>query len=450
MHKTCIIGAGISGLALAWQIKRQGGDCTILEQASRVGGSMRSFRSGDYLAEEGPNSILLNSPEIEAFLLSIPGLKERMIDAAPEANKRFIVRNGKPHSVPMSPLSVLTTPLWSFRGKLRVLKEPFVKTIAAEKEESVADFVRRRLGNELYEYAINPLIGGIYAGDPEQLSLRYAFPKLYTLEQNHGGLIRGALAKMRHSKRSSKPKIKKRIISFTDGIGELPTKLADAIGESLRTSVSIKSIHQVGDKWEITSVTQKGEAVERFDQVILTTPAHRLAELPMSPEISESLKVLSEIDHPPVSVLSLAYKRKDIDHPLDGFGALVPACERRSILGALFPSSLFTGRAPNDEVLLTVFVGGERQPALATTDTATLRATVLPELEALLRIHGEPTFCHHKHWSKAIPQYKVGFGYYLDQMATLERKHKGLKLAGNYRSGISVTSCIEAALEFKV
>ena len=350
----------------------------------------------------------------------------------------------------MSPLSVITTPLWSFRGKLRVLKEPFVKTIAAEKEESVADFVRRRLGKELYEYAINPLIGGIYAGDPEQLSLRYAFPKLYTLEQNHGGLIRGALAKMRQSKRSSKPKIKKRIISFIDGIGELPAKLADAIGESLRTSVSIKSIHQVNDKWEITSVTQKGEAVERFDQVILTTPAHRLAALPMSPEISESLKVLSEIDHPPVSVLSLAYKRKDIDHPLDGFGALVPACERRSILGALFPSSLFTGRAPNDEVLLTVFVGGERQPALATTDTATLRATVLPELKALLGVHGEPTFCHHKHWSRAIPQYKVGFGDYLDHMATFERTHKGLKLAGNYRSGISVTSCIEAALEFKV
>lgn len=449
MPKTCIIGAGISGLALAWQIKRQGGNCTILEKADTAGGAMRSFRKGGYLAEEGPNSILLNNIEIEAFLFSIPGLKERIVEAAPEANKRFIVRDGKPHAVPMGPLSAITTPLWSVAGKLRVLKEPFVKAIAADNEESVADFVRRRLGNELYEYAINPLVGGIYSGDPEKLSLRHGFPKLYTLEQNYGGLIRGALAKMRQAKQATGPKVRKRIISFINGMGELPEMLASALGESLQTGVSIKSIRKVKDQWEVTQDSPEGERVEQFDQVILTTPAHRLAELPLDSAICESLETFSEINYPPVSVLTLAYKREAIDHPLDGFGALVPECENRKILGALFPSSLFAKRAPDGEVLLTVFVGGERQPELATADTAALRDTVLPDIEALLGIHGTPTFCHHKHWPKAIPQYKLGYGTYLAKMDAFERSHSGLKLAGNYRTGISVTYCIEAALAFK-
>lgn len=445
MPKTCIIGAGISGLALAWQIKRQGGDCTILEQAPHVGGAMRSFRDGDYLAEEGPNSILLNSAAIEEFLYSVPGLQERIVEAAPEANKRFIVRNGEPHAVPMGPLSAITTPLWSFAGKFRVLKEPFIKAIDPNKEESVADFVRRRLGKELYEYAINPLVGGIYAGDPEKLSLRYGFPKLYALEQQHGGLIRGAIAKMRASKKSSKPRIKKRIISFIDGMGELPEKLAEALQDNLQTGVSIESIRRYGDKW---SVEWNSIFTEEFDEVILTIPAHKTCSLPFEAELQEAFSFLEEIDYPPVSVLTLAYKRKDIEHPLDGFGALVPTCEQRKILGALFPSSLFKGRAPSDEALLTVFVGGERQPELATPDTEELKGIVCHELKSLLGIQGEATFCHHKHWSQAIPQYKMGYGNVLEQMKTIESKYQGLKLAGNYKTGISVSYCIEAALDY--
>lgn len=445
MPNVCIIGAGISGLALAWQIKRQGGNCTILEQAPHVGGAMRSFRDGKYLAEEGPNSILLNSAEIEEFLYSIPGLKERIVEAAPEANKRFIVRNGKPHAVPMGPISAITTPLWSFQGKFRVLKEPFIKAIDSDKEESIADFVRRRLGEELYQYAINPLVGGIYAGDPETLSLRYGFPKLYALEQQHGGLIRGAIAKMRAAKNADEPKVNKRIISFVDGMGELPEKLAEALQDDLQTDVFIDSIRKYGDKW---LVEWNSIFTEDFDEVILTVPAHKTRNLPFETEIQDAFSFLKEIDYPPVSVLTLAYKRKDIKHPLDGFGVLVPTCEQRDILGVLFPSSLFKERAPSDEALLTVFVGGERQPDLATADTEALKAIVCPELESLLGIQGEPTFCHHKHWSQAIPQYKLGYGETLEQMQSIESEYLGLKLAGNYKTGISVSYCLEAALNY--
>ena len=206
MPKTCIIGAGITGLASAWQLKQSGHQVRVLEAAPAVGGAMQSVQRDGYLAEEGPNSIQLGSADIETFLNRIPGLSEQIIEAEPAANKRYIVRSGTAQAVPMNPWQALTTPLWSLGAKLRVLKEPFIRARQDENEESVADFVRRRLGPELYNYAINPLVGGIYAGDPEKLSLRYGFPKLYALEQAHGGLIRGAFAKMKAARHAPDPR----------------------------------------------------------------------------------------------------------------------------------------------------------------------------------------------------------------------------------------------------
>jgi oxygen-dependent protoporphyrinogen oxidase len=443
MKKIAIIGSGITALARAWQLKQRGQDCVVLEPSAHVGGAMQSYREGAYLAEEGPNSIQVNSAEVDAFLKSVPNLEDRVMVASPEAKKRFILRNGKPHAVPMGPLSAMTTPLWSMAGKLRVLKEPFIKAIDPNKEESAADFVRRRLGDELYRYAINPLIGGIYAGDPEQLSLRYAFPKLYALEQNHGGMIRGSIAKMRAARKSPAPKVDKRIISFQDGLAELPQLLAAALGEAVHTAVSIKSIRRKDANWQI----EWNGATHTYDEVVLTTPAHALSQLPLDAPIQEALKPIEAINFPPVSVLSLAFKRTDVAHPLDGFGLLVPECEKRKILGALFPSSLFTGRAPEDEVLLTIFVGGERQPEYAVPDTDAVLATVLPELKAMLGVSHQPTFVHHKHWPRAIPQYKLGYGKLLAQMDTVEANYPGLKLAGNYRDGISLSYCIEAGVK---
>ncbi|TVP77155.1 MAG: protoporphyrinogen oxidase [Puniceicoccaceae bacterium] len=441
MNHTAIIGSGITALARAWQLKQRGLNCTLLESSGQIGGSIQSHRAGPYLAEEGPNSIQVNSPEVDAFLKSIPGLEDRILTAAPQAKKRFILKDGRPHAVPMGPFSALTTPLWSLSAKLRVLKEPFIPAIDPEVEESAADFVRRRLGDELYRYAINPLIGGIYAGDPEQLSLRYAFPKLYALEQNHGGMIRGAIAKMRAQHRSTASKFEKRIISFPDGLAELPSILAQQLQPRLHTNVSIDSIQQKGDQWQIS---WNGDTHE-YSDVIVTSPAHVLPRLPFDPPIQAAFQPLQNIDYPPVSVLSLAFKRAQVAHPLDGFGVLVPECEGRQILGALFPSSLFADRAPADEMLLTVFVGGERQPQLATADTEALTASVLPDLSAMLGISGQPSFVHHKHWPRAIPQYKLGYGQQLATMDALEAQHPGLHLAGNYRHGISLSYCIEAA-----
>lgn len=442
MKRIGIIGSGITALAKAWQLSQAGHACTVLERSDELGGAIQSHREGDYLAEEGPNSIQVNSPEVDAFLRSIPGLEERVVEAEPAASKRYIVRGGKLHAVPMGPWQAITTSLWSVGGRLRVLKEPFIKAIEPDTEESAADFVRRRLGEELYQYAINPLIGGIYAGDPEQLSLRYGFPKLFALEQNHGGLIRGAVAKMREAKQSHSPKFRKRILSFQNGLAELPQHLAAALGDSVQTGVAIESIRQSDKQW---TVRWNGQSQD-YDELIVTVPAHALGKLAFPEEIRAALAPLKTINYPPVSVLSLAFKRDDIAHPLDGFGALVPECEKRKILGVLFPSSLFAGRAPAGEVLLTAFVGGERQPDLATADTPQVKTLVLDELRELLGLRGEPTFVHHRHWPLAIPQYKLGYGKRLDEMEQIEQRFPGFKLAGNYRTGISLTYCIESAL----
>ena len=393
MIKTCIIGSGLTALARAWQFKQGGQDCDILETSDQFGGSIQSHRDGDYLSEEGPNSIQVNSSEVDNFLRSIPGYQDRVVAASNDSKRRFILRNGKPMGVPTGLLSAIATPLWSFSGKLRALKEPFIAPICPKKEESVADFARRRLGHDIYRYGINPLIGGIYAGEPERLSLRYAFPKLYALEQKYGGILRGSIAIMRADRKSCVTKVEKQIISFKNGLAELPQLLVAALGESLHTNVSIKSIQKIGADWR---VDWNGKT-HIYDEVLITTPSHALDKLPFDELLLKSLQPLLAIDYSPVSVLTVAFKLSDVAQPLDGFGMLVPECEGRKILGVIFPASLFANRAPTGEVLLTVFVGGERQAELAVPDKDTLLATVLPELKELFGTTGEPTFSHHRH-----------------------------------------------------
>lgn len=444
MERVCIIGSGISALARAWQLKQKGRECVVLECSNKIGGPIQSFREKAYLAEEGPNSIQIKSARVNAFLKSVPGLAEREIRASEKAKKRYIVRDGKLHSVPVGLLSGIKTPLWSLSGKLRALKEPFIPKIHPDDSESVADFSRRRLGDELYEYAINPLIGGIYAGNPEALSVRHAFPKLYDLEQNHGGLIRGALAGMKARKSGPASGVDTRIISFKEGLHELPKLLAQALGNSLHKAVSLQSIRQRHSTW---AVEWNGNADE-YDQLILTIPAHRLHTLPLAGPLQDCLRAIGgRIRYSPVSVLSLAYRCVDMAHPPDGFGALVPECEGRDILGVLFSSSIFEKRAPEEEVLLTVFLGGERQPHLATPATDRVQRTAIKEVRELLGISGRPTFLHHKYWPQAIPQYELGYGEILNRIEQVERRFSGLRLAGNYRYGVSLTDCIEAALK---
>jgi len=312
-------------------------------------------------------------------------------------------------------------------------------------EESVASFARRRLGGEVVDYAINPLIGGIFAGDPEKLALCHAFPTLHRFEAQHGSLLRGALAARRAGKKSGKPRFKSRSISFRAGLHAIIDALARELGDSLYAGAHITNI-EPGPKWRIrfTTGTETETAIE-VDAVAITVPGHAAAALPLltsggAPALAE----LNQIHYPPVTSVALGFERSRIRHPLDGYGVLVPQCENLHILGTLFSSSLFPERAPDGHVLLTTFIGGVRQPELAALPDDQLREMILQDLNHLLGVSSAPDFMHVTRWARAIPQYDAGYGRFHRFMDEVEKKLPGLLLGGHIRDGVSVGDCIRA------
>jgi oxygen-dependent protoporphyrinogen oxidase len=411
----------------------------VFEKSSRVGGAIGTARCDGWLHELGPNSLLENSADVARFIDDL-GLGSRRLYAAGAAGKRYIVRDGRPVAMPTSPASFVTTSLFSPRAKLKLLGEPFRRRSAPDAEESVADFVVRRLGAEFLDYAVNPFVGGVYAGDPRRLSVRHGFPKLHALEQEHGSLIRGALAR-----RNTSGGPKGRMFSFPNGMEELPLALARELSGAVRLRARILAVRPRGHYWEI--VSDAGGIVEHqvFSAVVLALPADALADLPFEGVApSARLNGLHAIEHPPVTSVFLGFRREDVAHPLDGFGMLVPEVEQGSILGTLFSSTLFPERAPEGHVALTSFVGGTRQPDLALLDDDALVDLVRGELSRLLGVRRDPVYVHLKRWRRAIPQYTLGFGRHKAALAAFERQAPGLFVGGNARDGISLANCIES------
>ena len=434
-----VLGAGITGLTAAWQLRAAGFATTVFEKSSRVGGAIGTFRQDGWLHELGPNSLLESSPEVGRFIENI-GLAERRLYAAPEARKRYIVRGGRPVAMPGSPGSFLTTPLFSSRAKFALLGEPFRRRAAADAEESVAQFVERRLGTEFLDYAVNPFVGGVYAGDPRRLSVRHGFPKLHALEQEHGSLIRGALAR-----RNTSGGPKGRMFSFPQGMEELPLALARALGDAVQLRAVVRSIRPQGAGWDLLIERDGRRQHAHFSAVVCALPADALAELPFeSAPLAERLTALREIEHPPVTSVFTGFRREDVAHPLDGFGLLVPEVEHGRVLGTLFSSTLFPGRAPAGHVGLTSFVGGSRQPELARLPDADLIEVVRSELARLLGVRRHPVFVHVHRWARAIPQYTLDYARHKETVVAFERSAPGLFIGGNCRDGISLANCIES------
>lgn len=437
--RIAVLGGGITGLTAAWQLKRHGIEAVVFEKAARVGGAIETLRSGEWQHELGPNSLLDGSPDV-TVLLDETGLAKRCVYAAPAAKQRYVVRGGQLVAMPTSPLAFLRTKLFSWRAKLGLGGEPWRAPSAPEANESVADFVVRRLGREFLDYAINPFVAGLYAGDPGRLSVRHAFPKLHALEQEHGSLIRGAL-----KKRNTSGGPKGRTFSFPRGLGELPETLARLLGEAVRPSTEVTTVRRNDDAWEIEWNQHGATAREAFDAVICALPAAALARLNLEGvDDARRLQALSTIRHPPVASVFLGFRREDVRHPLDGFGFLVPQVEHRFVLGALFSSSLFAGRAPDGCVALTAFVGGTREPELAHLAAPELLRVVQEDLADLLGISAPPVFTHVKYWSHAIPQYELGYERYLDAIASVQESAPGLLIGGNCCDGISLGNCIAA------
>jgi oxygen-dependent protoporphyrinogen oxidase len=438
MKPVAIIGAGITGLTAAFYLKRKGIPVAVYETGGRVGGVIQSSRQNGFLAESGPNTILETSPRITQ-LIRDAGLESRRFNTSPQAEARYVVHNQRPIAMPSSQLGIFTSELLSAKAKLALLREPFVSPRRDGKEESVAEFVVRRLNREFLDRMVDALVAGIYAGDPHKLSVQQAFPKLKALEDKYGSLIKGQFFGARERRKTgeiSKDRAPK--FSFDEGLQVLPDALAAHIGGSLKLKTSVIKLVQTSDGWRVTTST--GEM--KHCAVIYCGTAFKLAELKIESQTPLNFPAFSEIRYPPVASVVLGFRREDVAHSCEGFGILIPEIEGFKILGTIFSSSLFPNRAPVGQILLTSYVGGERQPELASLPPEKLVELVCEDLSVLLSVKGRPVFAHHHFWPRAIPQYNVGYGRYRDLMSEIEAKADGLFLAGHYRDGVSLGDSI--------
>ena len=438
-----VLGAGISGLASAWEIQQQGALVIVLEAGLQAGGCIATAREQGCLLESGPNSALETNPLI-APLLETLGISRERIPASPRSINRYIVRQGWLHALPLSPFALLTSSLFSARAKLRLLREPFISRASPDAEESVADFVRRRLGDEFLDYAINPFVGGVYAGDPQALSVGAAFPRLHELEQRYGSLIRGqlrgAIARRRNPEKSrqSAP-----MFAFREGMQTLTDAMAQRLA-SIELGTKVTNITGGREGYAVEATGADGRRRYRARAVVVAVPAWVATTLvaSMAPAAAAAL---GAIPYPPVTVIHSAYRRDRIAHPLDGFGMLVPGREGLRTLGTLFSSTMFANRAPPGMALLTTFIGGARQPALAQLDEREIAAIAQAEQASLLGAAAAPEWVRVTRWAQAIPQYNMGHAARISTLEQTEHALPGLVFCANYRGGVSIGDCIKSA-----
>ena len=442
--KIVTLGAGISGLATSYLLHKSGFDVTILEKKKEAGGSMESVLENDFLFDRGPNSGLETTPLIGQLVDEI-GLHDQMIYANKKGNKRYILRNNQLYPLPMSPPAFLKTKLFSTSAKLRLLAEPFIGRSKDGYYQSIAEFVKRRLGKEFLDYAINPFVAGVYAGNPEDLSVKSAFPKLYELEEKYGGLIVGTIKSIKERKqRAEKSKQSAKMFSFKEGMQAFPSAFAKYFGEKIITSAEVNSIEKQENGFKVNYKSGNTNESLDCDAVLSTIPAYAASETFKS--FDEKLyEHLNNIYYPPVLVLYLGYNETDIQQPLDGFGFLIPAREKKSFLGAIWSSVLFPNRAPEGQASFTLFIGGSRNPEIGNIDKEILFNKARGEFESLMKINGAPTLINYRYWNKAIPQYNIGYIEHERYFAEFEKNNPGIFLSGNFRGGISVGDCIKNA-----
>ncbi len=438
--KIVIIGAGISGLSLAYFLleKDPSIDLTVIESEKKAGGKIWTDKADGFICEGGVNGFLDNRPKT----LELSGkLGLSPLRSNDNARKRFIFSDGKLKMLPESPLSFFKSDLLSLYGRLRIVWELFVPK-GSNKDETLADFARRRLGKEAYEKLIDPMASGIFAGDPEKMSLKSCFPKVYNLEQNYGGLIKGMMKLQKEVKKTGK-KVGAGpggvLTSFYNGMGTLINSLTDFLGSRLHTGLQAVSIDKNNDIYTI----QLSDGSKIDSEIIISTiPAFALSEV--TKELDKSLSnLLNTIYYPSISVVCLGFKKEKIKHPLDGFGFLIPYREGRKILGTLWDSSVFPNRAPEGYVLLRTMLGGARMSELAEQDEEKQINLVMDELNKIMNIKADPdlrkVFIH----KKGIPQYFINHDSKLEKIDRILKNFKGFYITGNAFKGIGVNDCIE-------
>jgi len=443
--KIVVIGAGISGLTTAYLLFKEGYDVIVLEQNDKVGGSIETVSTDGFLFDRGPNSGLETTPLIQQLVKDL-NLEDQFVYASREGNKRYILRDEHLHALPMSPPAFFKTKLFSNKAKLRLFAEPFIGRSKDGYYQSIAEFVNRRLGKEFLDYAINPFVAGVYAGRPEELSVKSAFPKLYALEEDYGGLIIGSIRSIRKRKKSKEvSKQSAKMFSFKDGMKVLTESMADKLGNRVSTNAEVTSIRKTGDgNFGVTYRDGKQSITLLADVILSTVPAYKAAEL-FSQLDDDLVKHLNQIYYPPVLVLYLVYEKDAVGQPLDGFGFLIPEKEQKSFLGAIWSSVIFPKRSDDTKAAFTLFIGGSRDAGFVDDVEQLVIDRARREFEIIMKISAEPVLTAKRFWPKAIPQYNLGYVEHENFFDHFEKDNSGIVLGGNYRGGISIGDCIKNA-----
>lgn len=437
-----ILGGGISGLTTAFWMKEANSDFILFEANSEVGGKMQTEITDEFLIDYGPNSGLDTNPHIREIIAKI-GLESDFIYSNPQGIKRYILKNGELQALPMSPKSFLSTKLFSTKAKLRLLAEPFIGKSEDGYYQSIAQFVERRLGKEFLDYAIDPFVSGVFAGDPTKLSVKSAFPKLYRLEEVYGGLIKGTIkgAKER-KKRGEESKQSAKMFSMKFGMQTFAKGIAKHIGENILTNSIVKSVEKWENSYKIVYLENNLEQEIVANKIISTLPAYAASKV--FAKIDNELKNhLDKIFYPTVMVLFVGYEKQQIRRELDGFGFLIPTLEKKNFLGGIWSSTIFENRSNSQNAAFTIFVGGAKDQNRNWKNPTIIIEEVLSEFQKTMNIDGKPNFVRHKIWENAIPQYNLGYIEHEKYFQKFEEENKGIFLSGNYRGGISVGDCVK-------
>jgi oxygen-dependent protoporphyrinogen oxidase len=442
--RVAVVGGGIAGLAVAHALRRRAPDVevTVLEATSRPGGNVRSERIDGYLCEWGPNGFLDSVPETLDLVRDL-GLAERLHRSDDLARRRFIFRRGRLHELPAGPAAFLASGLVSWPGKLRIAGEPLAAA-RPEGDETIHAFASRRIGAEAADVLIDSMVSGVFAGDSRALSLRACFPKMWQMETDYGGLFRALLAKMKERRVRRGDQLGSplgTLTSFRDGTEELVQAAAAALGPSLRLRSPGTGVLRSGARWRVEA---NGGAGLEADAVVLAGPPSSSARVVGA--LDDTLAAeLAGIPTAGLVVVALGFEESRLPAPLEGFGFLVPRGEGPRILGVLWDSSIYPGRAPAGHVLLRVMVGGARDPEAVLLDEEELLAVVRRDLRSTMGLSAEPAFLRVFRHPLGIPQYVVG---HLDRLARIEARLAhlpGLHLAGNGYRGVAINSCVAEA-----
>jgi oxygen-dependent protoporphyrinogen oxidase len=435
-----VVGGGISGLVCAYALQKAGIKVLLAEASPRVGGVITSVTRDGFLLELGPQSFSGTS-QLSAVCADL-GIADQLLEAPPRA-PRYVLIDGKLEPVPMSPPAFFTSKLINGSTKWALTRDIFGKSTPPDGDESVAAFVRRKFSEQLLDRLVGPFVSGVYAGDPEKLSVRSAFPMLHEAEKASGSIVRGMF---RVAKKKKGPRERPTLNTFRDGNGTLVRALSGKLEDAVLTQTSVTKIYKQNDgSFEVTLETSRSSESVVAKSVVFATPTNitgsLLAQLDGSFEA-----LLAPVEYAAVAVVSLGYRKNDVGHSLEGFGFLVPRSAGLRILGTVWNSSLFSGRAPDGQALLTTFVGGATDPGAIKLSTEELSSLVHREIAPLLAIKSDPAFCNVTIWPRALPQYNLGHGERLASLAKNISRFPGIFLTGNYLRGPAIGSCVEQAL----